>query len=467
VVFAAGVASESGKKCVNISFLNTFYFVSIYSSAFENFVYLLKYSVMNENIAKISKYNFWSDDPLNLGFERSGYLDKVIRFTGNKLVKVLVGQRRSGKSYLLRQIMFQLIKSGVQPQNTFYINKEYVDFDFLSDYKELALLVEAYKNEIKPVGKIFLFLDEIQNIEGWERLVNSYSQDFVDTYELFISGSNSQMLAGELATLLSGRYVSFHIHPFSFSEFCLYKKIELSKTSYLEYLQTGALPELFHLPDQETKSHYVSAIKDTVLLRDVIQRYNIKDTRLLEDVFIYLVNNASNLVSVTSLVNYFKSKKRKTNYETISNYIQYISNTFLIHKVERYNIKGKEIISGNCKFYINDLAFKNYLYSGFGYGIGYLLENAVYLQLRQMDYEVSIGTMRNAEIDFVAKKGDRTIYIQVAYLLANEVTVKREYDAFKTINDNYEKYVVSFDDIQLPSIEGIKHLQVWRLNEVL
>jgi len=208
-------------------------------------------------------------------------------------------------------------------------------------------------------------------------------------------------------------------------------------------------------------------MKDTVLLRDVIQRYNIKDARLLEDVFVYLVNNASNLLSINNLVNYFKSKNRKTNYETIANYIQYIENTFLIHRADRYNIKGKEIISGTGKYYINDLSFKNYLYSGFGYGIGYLLENAVYLQLRQSGYEVYVGVLRNAEIDFVARIEDKLVYIQVAYLLDNEQTFEREFGVFKSVTDNYQKYVVTMDDIQFPGIEGIKHIQVWNLNTVL
>lgn len=422
---------------------------------------------MTENIARIAKYNFWSGDIFDLGYERKGYLEKINHFSGNRLIKVLVGQRRTGKSYLLRQMIRRLIQTGVPPQNTFYINKEFIDFDFLSDYKDLASLVDAYKAALKPIGKVWLFIDEIQTIDGWERLVDSYSQDFAESYELFVSGSNSQMLSGELATLLSGRYVSFQIYPFSFSEFCEFKQVEQSKLSYLDYLQTGALPELFHLPEPETRRHYVSAIKDTVLLRDIIQRYSIKDARLLEDIFVYLVNNAANLVSVRNIVNYFKSKNRKTNYETVANYIQYIENTFLIHRVERYNIKGKETVSGTCKFYINDLAFKNYLYQGFGYGTGYLLENAVYLQLRQAGYEVFTGTTRTAEIDFVAKKEDRVLYFQITYLLADNQTIEREYGAFNTINDHYEKFVVSFDDIVLPSRAGIKHIQAWKLKDLL
>jgi predicted AAA+ superfamily ATPase len=422
---------------------------------------------MMENIAEIAKYNFWSGNIPTLGFKRKEYLDKVASFTGNGLVKVLVGQRRTGKSYLLRQIIGQLIDAGVPPQNTLYINKEFLEYDFLFGYKTLDALINAYKTELKPRGKVYLFIDEIQTIEGWERLVDSYSQNFVDTYELFISGSNSQMLSGELATLLSGRYVTFQVFPFSFNEFCGFRQMDESKSLYLDYLQTGALPELFHLSEDEIKRHYISAIKDTVLLRDIIQRYNIKDTKLLEDIFAYLVNNASNLVSISNIVNYFKSKNRKTNYETVANYIRYIENTFLIHRADRYHIKGKEVVSGTCKYYINDLAFRNYLYSGFGYGAGYLLENAVYLQLSQAGYEVFVGVMRNGEIDFVAKKQERVIYMQVAYLLDDSQTIEREYGAFNSVRDHYEKWVVSLDEITLPVRSGIKHIQAWKLRTVL
>jgi len=422
---------------------------------------------MKENIASIARYNFWNGNSPDLGYFRTDYLQSIQRFCGNRLVKVLVGQRRTGKSFLLRQILFRLIESGVRPENTFYINTEFLDFHFLSDYQSLASLVDAYKTALKPRGKVYLFIDEIQSIDGWERLVDSYSQDFVDEYELFISGSNSQLLSGELASLLSGRYVSFQVYPFSYCEFCDYKKVEAAKVSYLEYLQTGALPELFHLAEYEAKRHYVSAIKDTVLLRDVIQRYTIKDAKLLEDLFIFLVNNASNLISISSIVNYFKSKNRKTNYETVSNYIQYIESTYLIHKAERYQIRGKEIVSGTSKYYINDLAFKNYLYAGFGYGIGYMLENAVYLQLKQAGFEVYVGALRNGEIDFVAKKADQVLYFQVAYLLADEQTIEREYKAFQGVTDHYDKYVVSLDDLVFPFRDGIRHIQAWELATIL
>jgi predicted AAA+ superfamily ATPase len=275
------------------------------------------------------------------------------------------------------------------------------------------------------------------------------------------------MLSGELASLLSGRYVSFEVFPFSFDEYLGIRNQTASKQNFMEYMQSGGLPELFELPNDETKRHYISAVKDTVLLRDIIQRYSVKDPKLLEDIFAYLVNNASNLFSINSIVNFFKSNDRRTTYDTLSTYIGYIEDTFLIHKAERYNIRGKEIISGNCKYYINDLSFKNYLYSRFAYGVGYQLENLIYLQLRCSGYHVYVGAMRDKEIDFVAQKGERIIYIQSAYLLPDEQTIRREYAALEAIPDNYEKMVVSLDDITFPSNNGIQHLQAWKLPERL
>ena len=422
---------------------------------------------MFENIALISKYNFWYNNVPELGFERKIYVEKLMRFSGNRLIKVLVGQRRTGKSYILKQIIKRLLESGVPAENTIYINKEYLEFDFITDYRILSDFIGEYKKAFSPQGKIYIFIDEIQNIDGWERLVNSYSQNSAEEYELYISGSNSQLLAGELATMLSGRYITFQIFPFSFDEFQEYQQTGVSKESYLKYLRSGALPELFHLPDNETKRYYVSAIKDTVLLRDIITRYNIKDAALLEDIFRFLVNNASNLISISKIVNYYISKGKKTNYETVSTYISYIEQTFLIHKVERYSIKGKELLSGSYKYYANDLAYKNYLYAGVDYGVGYLLENVVYLQLKQAGFEVYTGMMRNNEIDFVAIKNDQKLYFQVAYVMTDEATIEREYGAYKNIDDNYEKYVVTLDDIEFPVRNGIRHIQAWKLHELL
>jgi predicted AAA+ superfamily ATPase len=421
---------------------------------------------MYDKFKTLAKYNFWNGNVPELGFLRKSYTDNIFNYTGNKLVKVLVGQRRVGKSYLLRQIAKRLIDEGTNPINIFYINKEFTGFDFINDYNDLKDLLGIYTSQLKPEGKKYLFIDEIQNVEGWEHFVNSHSQDFVEPYEIFVSGSNSKMLSGELATLLSGRYINFEIFPFSFSEFVGITSGEYSKQHYLQYMEGGALPELFVLPNEETKRNYIAAIKDTVLLHDIIQRHSIKDPKLLEDVFVYLVNNASNLVSISNIVNFFKSNRRSTSYETVSNYIGFITDTFLAHKVERYNIKGKETISGNAKYYINDLSFRNFLYPGFGYGSGYKLENLVFMELRRAGYQVYVGTLGDKEVDFVASKGDRIIYVQCAYLLADKQTVHREYAPLKSIQDNYEKMVVSLDDISFPSNQGIRHFQAWNLGGV-
>lgn len=422
---------------------------------------------MTKKFADIAMYNFWNGNMPDLGYKRDVYVDKLQRFSGNRLIKVLVGQRRSGKSYILKQVLKKLIDAGLNPSNTLYINKEHIEFDFITDYTILATYIESFKKEFKTKGRVFVFIDEIQNIQGWERAVTSYSQSTAEEMEFFISGSNSKLLSGELATYLSGRYISMEIFPFSFLEYCDYKQVEANKSAYTDFLKSGGLPELFHLPDDEARRYYISAIKDTVLLRDIIQRYNIKDAKLLDDIFAYLINNSSNLLSVSNIVNYFKSKNRKTNYETVSSYISYIEQTYLIHRVERYSIKGKDILNGNCKYYANDLSFKNLLYAGYSYGLGYMLENTVFLQLKQAGFTVYTGMMRNAEVDFVAMKNDRVMYFQVAYVLADEETSKREYGAFSSIKDNYEKYLITMDDLQLPSNNGIQHIQAWNLENQL
>jgi len=416
---------------------------------------------MDEKFDIIQKYNFWEEKTPELGFYRTDYADKIFAYTGNRLVKVLIGQRRTGKSYILRQLANKLICNGIDRKNILYINKEYTDFDFIANYTDLDSFVKFYKKKLNIVGKVCLFIDEIQNITGWEYFVNAYSQDFVDEYEIFISGSNSKMLSGELATLLSGRYVEFEIFPFSFLEYLGILKRESTRQNFIEYMESGGLPELFNLQSDEIRRNYISAIKDTVFLRDIIQRYSIKEPKLLEDIFIFLVNNAANLVSITSIVNYFKNLGRKTTYDTVSAYIGYMEDAFLVHKSERYDIRGKNTISGNAKYYINDLAYKNYLYTGFGYGIGYKLENLVYLNLKRAGYQIYTGVFREKEVDFVALKEDKILYVQATYLLIDEKTIEREYSPLESIADNYEKIVVSLDEIQFPQKNGIKHKQVW------
>ncbi|MDR0940257.1 MAG: ATP-binding protein [Mediterranea sp.] len=423
---------------------------------------------MDEKWNALAKYNLWKGNTFPLGLERTSYLDKVEGFVGNSLIKVLVGQRRSGKSYILRQIAARLVSErGIHPRNILYVNKEYLEFDFIDDYRVLEEVYRLYRERLKPQGRVYLFLDEIQNVEGWERFVNSHAQDFVEPCELFISGSNSKLLSSELATLLSGRYVEFQVFPYSYGEYLRLTGQPADRESCLSYLQIGGLPELHNLIGDDSRRQYVASIKDTVLLRDIVERKPVRDVKLLDDLFVYLVNNASNILSIQNVVNFFKSKGRNASYDTLSNYLGYIEEAFLAHKADRYQIKGKEVVAGHGKYYLNDLSFKNYLYPGFGYGVGYLLENAVYLDLRRSGYAVYTGSVRGKEVDFVGIKGDRTVYVQVAYLMEAGQTLEREYAPLRAINDSYEKYVVSMDEVSFPSLEGIRHVQAWRLGSLL
>jgi predicted AAA+ superfamily ATPase len=234
---------------------------------------------------KIKKYNTWDGLKFNQGFKRATYLEKISDYLGNNLVKVLVGQRRTGKSYVLRQIMNTLItEHSVNPKNIFYLNKEYTAYDEITNAEKLEKLFTYYLEKNQPAGKTYIFLDEVQNIGNWENFVNSYSQDFTREYELFITGSNSKLLSGELATLLSGRYIEFEILPFSLFEYASYKKQSVDKNLFLNYLQTSGLPEMFNFNDEEIKRHYVGDLKNTIVLRDIVQRNQVKDLNLLEEI---------------------------------------------------------------------------------------------------------------------------------------------------------------------------------------
>lgn len=422
---------------------------------------------MDEKFSALEKYSFWDDRKPELGFIREEYLRKVGKFTSQRLVKVLTGQRRAGKSYVLRQIAARLISSGVGRDNIFFLNKEYIAFDSIVNYADLDGLFREYLKRRRPLGKVYIFIDEILDIEGWEKFVNSYSQDYTIDCELFISGSNSKMLSAELSSLLTGRYVEFRIFPFSFDEFASCLGTSADRRAYVDYMRSGGLPELLRISGVEARTQYVDGVKNTIILKDIVQRHSVRDAVLLEDLFVYLVNNSSCLVSVQNIVNYLSSRGRKTTYDTVSQYIEYLSEAFLIHKIERYDLKGKEVLSGNAKYYANDPAYHNLLYGGYGHGAGYMLENIVCLELLREGYKVYVGTKNGREVDFVAELSDRRIYIQVAYMLVDEDVIKREYSPLQDIADNYEKIVVSLDDIALPLREGIRNIQAWNLAALL
>lgn len=422
---------------------------------------------MDEKIKSVKKYNFWYGNTIDCGFPRELYTQNIDKYVGNRIIKVLTGQRRVGKSYILRQTASHLIQQGVNSNNILLINKELTAYDFIETYKDLDSFIQSYRDELKPQGRIYIFIDEVQDIENWEHIINSLSQDYTEEYEIFITGSNSNMLSGELSTLLSGRYVEFNIFPLSYEEYISIHKFPQDKQSYLQYMSDGGLPELVHFTSTDVKQNYISGLKDTILLKDIIRRYTIRDVRLLEDLFTYLINNSSNLLSINNISNYIKSKGRKTSYDTVSTYLGYIEETYLAHRALRYNIKGKEILSSSCKYYMNDLSFKNYLYAGLQFGAGYMLENLIYLDLRRHGYNVYVGNIQNKEVDFIAIKNERTLYVQATYMLIDEQTINREYSPLEIIPDNYEKFVVSLDDICLPSRNGIKHYRAWEFSHIL
>ena len=418
---------------------------------------------MIESFKKLKKYNFWENKKINIGFERSVYLKKIKKYFGNNLIKVLVGQRRVGKSYLMRQIIHELIESGVSAKNIFYFNREIADFTNINDYKKLNSLIDFYKKELKVRGRVYVFLDDVQEIESWEKLVNSLFQDRQDRYEVFITGSNLRFLSSELASYLSGRYISFEVFSFSFAEYVDYLKIERSKKNFLNYLKSGGLPELFHLEGEEVKRHYIESLQNTILLKDIVSKYGIKNVNLLENIFKFSINNIGNLFSVNNVTGFLNSQKQKTNNETISYYLKYLKYTFLLHEVDRYDIRGKSILANTKKYYLNDLAFRNYLSSSFDYEPGNNLENIVYLYFRSLGYKVYVGKIGNNEIDFVVEKDGEKKYIQVCFSLNNKKTIEREFGNLEMIRDAYEKMVISLDDISFGNKDGIAHKLVWEI----
>lgn len=419
---------------------------------------------MDENFAILEKYNFWHGEPVKYGLSREDYIAKLEKYLGNSLIKVLIGQRRAGKSYVMRQLIDVLItKKSVAPKNIFYLNKEMADFDFVQTREDLQSLIKLYQARLKVKGKIYILLDEVQEIIAWEKIVTSLAQDYKDQYELFITGSNSNLLSGELATYLSGRYVEFEILPFSYQEYLMMIGERRGRASYLDFLQTGGLPELFNLNGDETKSHYISSLYDTIILKDIVSRYKIRDIYLIEVVFRYLVDNISNLFSVNNIVKALKQHNPSVNFETVSSYVKYLLRSYLLFEAERYDIKGKAILGSAKKYYLNDLAFKNYVSSSFDYGLGKHLENAIYLHYRRAGYHIYVGKIGQREVDFIIERGDEKKYIQVAFSLVEEKTIDREYKSLESIPDHYEKLVISLDDFTLKNKDGVKHIQAWEL----
>ena len=420
-------------------------------------------SSMDELFTKLQTINPWNNFSLDLGYLRSDYLKKLHSQTGNRLIKVLIGQRRTGKSFLLRQFINQLLKSGINPHNIFYLNKEYIEFDAIKTHQDLLKLIDYAQKQLQPSGKVYLLLDEIQQIKSWEKLVNALAQDPQKNYELYITGSNSRLLSSELATLLSGRYIQLDIFPFSYQEFIDYQNLPSNRQTYINYLESGGLPELFHLQSTETKRQYLMSLRDSIVLKDIVHRYKIKDIYLLEQLFNFLVNNIGNLTSVNKIVGYLNSHKVNTNFETLSNYVTYLQQALLIHEAKRYDIRGKNLLDGERKYYPNDLAFRTYLSSSFDPGFGQRLENNLFLHFLRQGYTVYVGTLSGNEIDFVIEKDNQKQYVQSAYTIADPQTADREIAPLEKIKDAYPKAVITLDEASFGNKNGIQHQLAWQV----
>lgn len=418
---------------------------------------------MSNDFETLERHNYWHGENIRIGIPRRRYLEQIEAFSGNRLIKVLVGQRRTGKSYILRQLIQSLINRGVDPRNIFYLDKEHLDFVDLTDSRELDALIRLYMERLAIKGKVYVLLDEVQEIAGWEKLVASYAQDDRREYEIYITGSNSHMLSSDLGTYLSGRHVPIHVFPLSFREFVAGHGVQPDKSGLLTYLRQGGLPELLNLDTDEARRHYVMALRDSILLNDIVRKFGVQDVALLERLFHFLCSNIGSLFSVNKLVNHLGSAGARTNFETISRYVDHLERALLIHACSRYDIRGKDVLAGSRKYYLNDLAFREHLTPGFDPGLSRRLENCLYLHFKAQGYEVHTGANRDTEVDFVVEKGDEKVYVQVCYLLADENTIDREYRSIETIRDSFPKLVVSMDDARFGVRNGIRHRLAWEI----
>lgn len=392
--------------------------------------------------------------------KRESYMERIRPFMGNELIKVLTGIRRSGKSVMLELIQEELMENGVEKENMISINFENMVNAGFCTAKSLHDEILRRINKIE--GKIYLFFDEIQEVEEWEKCINSFRVE-IDC-DIYITGSNAKLLSGELATYLAGRYVEFIIYPFSFKEFIdLYHTTEPGsdeRECFRKYLIAGGMPYLSNLHyDEEAGRQYLRDLFYSVELKDVVQRNNIRDVDMLERIIAYVTLNVGTTFSATSISKYFKNEGRKVSPETVLNYLKACVDAFLFYQVRRRDLQGKKILTVNEKYYVADHGIREAVFGGNMKDINLILENIVFLELLRRGYSVTVGKMGDKEIDFVCEKQGNRLYIQVAYLLASDETIQREFEVYAGIPDNFPKYVVTMDEFDM-SRNGIKHRNI-------
>ena len=391
--------------------------------------------------------------------KRELYLNQIERLIDKEPIKIITGVRRSGKTYLLKSIQKELKNRGIKEENIFMISFESMKYNKIENFKQLDECIINLTENI--TGKVYLLFDEIQNVENWEKSINAYRVDF--DCDIYITGSNSEMLSGEMATLISGRYYQIKIYPFSFAEFIQYKKeIENKDTSDLdvlfkEYVEYGGMPPIQQVATQD-KYSYLSDIYNTILLKDIIARHNIRNTDMLNRILDYVIMNIGKNFSAGNIAKYMKHERRNISKDTILDYLLYSKNACFILPARREDIKGKKVLQHNEKYFLVDHGFYQAKYGEIE-NIGSVLENIIYIELLRRGYDVKIGIINEKEIDFVCHKDKEKIYIQVTYQLENDETIEREFSGLAKINDNFDKYVLSMDKLDF-SGNGLKHRNI-------
>ena len=386
--------------------------------------------------------------------KRELYLKRIRDFYDSDLVKILVGIRRSGKSVILEQIIEELRNRGIDIEHIIYINFEFIEFEELTDYKKLNKYI---KDKIKDNSMYYLFFDEIQNVDNFEKVVNSLRAS--EKVSIFITGSNSRLLSEELSTVLSGRYVSFRINPLSYKEVLQLQGKESNDEIFNNYMKWGSLPNRFEFKNEESIKNYLYGVFDSIILRDVVERLKIRDTALFNLILQYIIDTISREFSAENIINFLKNEGREVSTLTIYSYLDALCKALLIRKVYRYDIHGKAVLKTLNKYYVTDLGIAQIKNNKTEIDKSYAIENIVYNELIIKGYDVYTGKTKKGEIDFVATKPNKKIYIQVSFSIPNEDTKIREFGAYNVINDNYPKYVISLDKFTY-EYNGIKHVNL-------
>lgn len=397
---------------------------------------------------------------MNNMIKREKYLKRIRPFYEQDLIKVITGIRRCGKSVILNQIMDELRQSGVKDEQIIYINFEFTDYIDINDAKKFNEFIEK---KLINKNKYYVFFDEIQNVDRWEKVVNSLKAKYNENISIFITGSNSDLLSGELATHIAGRYVSFKIYPFTFDEVCELKdikdkdKYELERT-FDDYIIWGGMPQRFLMNDELQIKTYLSDVYNSIVVKDIIERFKIKDLDLFNKILTFIMTTPSQTFSADSLTKYLLNENIDVSKMTVYNYLEYMCRALLINRADRFDVRGKRILNGKYKYYLTDLGLGQIINNERKRQMGVYLENIVFNELISRGYDVKVGSLDSGEIDFIATRFEEKEYYQVTFHLSDDI-IEREFGVYKNIQDNYPKYVISCDTFDF-SQNGIIHKNI-------